>query len=86
MDNQDKNILGAIAAIVGVAGTVAVEIEIPVAAPGILGAIGFTNAATVAIPVAAIVGVVGVVGFVAYKGYKHFNGTDDDDTQRFPGS
>ena len=85
MDNQDQNILRAIAGAVGAASAAgAVEIGIPIAAPGILGAIGFTSAATVAIPAAAIVGVVGGLGFVAYKGYKHLNGTDD--TKRLPGS
>jgi len=47
MNEQDRHILGAIVNAAGAAG--AVEIAIPVAAPGILGSIGITTTATVAI-------------------------------------
>ncbi|MEH2121148.1 hypothetical protein [Nostoc sp.] len=56
MDNHDKNFLGAIAGAVGAAaGAGAIEIGIPVAAPGILGAIGLTTTATIAIPATFVV-------------------------------
>ncbi|MEH2067556.1 MAG: hypothetical protein V7K47_05200 [Nostoc sp.] len=84
MDNHDKNILGAIAGAVGATGVAgAVEIGIPVAAPGILGAIGLTTTATIAVPAGFVVGVVGGVGYVGYKVHKHFNGTDSN--KRLPG-
>lgn len=83
MDNHDNNLLGAIAGAVGAAAAAgAIEIGIPVAAPGILGAIGLTTTATIVIPAAFVVGVVGGVGYAGYKAHKHFNGTDN---KRLPG-
>ncbi len=73
MDNHDKNLLGTIAGAVGAAaGAGAIEIAIPVAAPGILGAIGLTTTATIAVPAVVVVGAVG------YLVHKHFNGTDNN--------
>ncbi|RCJ15203.1 hypothetical protein A6S26_07680 [Nostoc sp. ATCC 43529] len=79
MDNQDNNLLGAIAGAVGAAaGAGAIQIGIPVAAPGILGAIGLTTTATITVPAAAVVGVVAGVSYLGYKAHKHFNNGDDD--------
>ena len=63
-----KAIGAAAAAVAGGAGQIA--IAIPVAAPGILGAIGLTTTATIAIPVAGVVAVGGLIYYGAKEVFK----------------
>jgi hypothetical protein len=65
MSNHAKaiEVIGGAAAVVAAAGVAPIVIAVPVAAPGILGAIGLARMAIVIVPVA---GVVAVGGLLAY--------------------
>lgn len=66
---DDFKIVGAITSAAAASGMGSVTVAtVTSSAPGILGVLGFTTTATVALPVAGILAAAGLVGFGIYKG------------------
>ena len=74
MSENDVKALGAIAATASAAGTGSITVAtITSTAPGILGVLGFTTTATVALPVAGLVAAGGLFGYGFYKAWECLN-------------
>jgi hypothetical protein len=74
MDKNDAVFLGAVGVALKACGNAALVVaKIPVARPGILGAIGLMVEAPVIVPAAGVVAAVAGVGYVGYKVHKHLN-------------